>query len=144
MNPPEILKLDQPWISVNSPTKPSEHELVLVSGLDFGTGPYRHYMVAEYLQGSFLEKKYNETNYDNEYCDASDYIDFWMKIPGVEILPKTEKEKHLEALRRGRKCPLCWGETLTYRHPHALIKCRDCGYILHQEGDTAPYVYKEQ
>jgi ribosomal protein L37AE/L43A len=45
-------------------------------------------------------------------------------------------------LAKGFMCPKCKGETATYRHIGARIWCPSCNYVLREEGDMCPYIYK--
>lgn len=45
-------------------------------------------------------------------------------------------------LEKGFICPKCGGGTSTYRHLYSKCWCIECGFVLHEEGDTKPYDYR--
>jgi len=52
-------------------------------------------------------------------------------------------QKEFELLRNGNMCPKCKSLNITtFRHLYAKKWCKDCDYVLREEGCTKPYFYK--
>lgn len=57
-------------------TAPKDGSVILVTGLDFGVGPSRFYLEAEWMDGNFYDVNDRE-------CDliASSYLTHWVPLP---------------------------------------------------------------
>ncbi len=63
--------------------------------------------------------------------------------PNFSLTNTHSLEEKQSKLEKGFLCPRCGEPTNTFRHMYAKRWCPSCDYILREEGDTRPYVFKD-